>query len=358
MYYPDLEWTLRIANWLGVHPEKKNNVRQVLQYLMLLWTWLMIPFLTLILLSKLPVVTIRHIVGLSVNFFMFVNSTVKLSTLFVHRSKIQDLVGRTRNFWKLKNYEQAVKSTRFIRNIYASIVSLIILRVVVKNHVSGKGMTFRVYRPKWIPRMAIILLEDFACISATATYICFDVLVRTFLVLLQMQFEMLNEEFTAIYQNCKELSRDELDKKLRRCVDHHNYLNNFLNLFSGTFSTALIIFIGNITLSLCVVMYVILEVSSNINHCTHLIAGLNMIFTCYAWPAQAMMNEANAVRNAVYLSDWHLYSGHQKHILIVLMGCLKTIEIKAGGILRIDMEMFMMSCKTMVSYCMFLRTVS
>nr|CAI5865528.1 unnamed protein product [Callosobruchus analis] len=105
-------------------------------------------------------------------------------------------------------------------------------------------------------------------------------------------------------------------------------------------------------------MYVILEVSSNINHCTHLIAGLNMIFTCYAWPAQAMMNEANAVRNTVYLCDWHVYSEHQKYILIILMGSLKTIEIKAGGILRIDMEMFMMSCKTMVSYCMFLRTIS
>nr|CAH7730623.1 unnamed protein product [Callosobruchus chinensis] len=342
MYYPDLEWTLRIANWLGVHPEKKNNLWQVLVYLMLLSTWLTIPFLTLVLLSKLPVVTIRHIVGLSVNFFMFGNSIVKLSTLFIQRSKIEDLISRTRNFWKLKNYKETVKSTRLIRNVYANIVLFIILRVIAKNHVGGKGMTFRVYRPKWVPRMAIILLEDFACLSSTVTYICFDVLIRTFLVLLQMQFEMLNEEFKAIYHNCNESSREEIDEKLRRCVDHHNYLNDFLNSYSGTFSTALIIFIGNITISLCVVLYVIIEVSSNINHCTHLIAGLNMIFTCYAWPAQAMMNEANAVRNTVYLSDWHLYSEHHKHILIVLMGSLKTIEVKAGGILRIDMEMFMM----------------
>ncbi|CAH1987580.1 unnamed protein product [Acanthoscelides obtectus] len=152
---------------------------------------------------------------------------------------------------------------------------------------------------------------------------------------------MLNDEFAAIYKNSERFSIEVLNYKLQRCVDHHNYLNSFLNLFSETFSLAIMIFIGNITLSLCVVMYAILAESFNINHCTHLIAGLNMIFTCYAWPAQEMMNEANAVRNSVYLSDWHLYGEHHKHILIVLMGSLKTIEFKAGGILTIDMNMFL-----------------
>ncbi|VEN59369.1 unnamed protein product [Callosobruchus maculatus] len=178
--------------------------------------------------------------------------------------------------------------------------------------------------------------------SVIFSIVAFDLLVRTFLVLAEAQFKMLNQEFLLLYDQ-HELDQGLLYQRIRKCVQHHSFLIDFMNDFSDTFSTALLFFVGNITMSLCTCMYAIVQDHFNISHWVHLVAGLNMIYTCYSWPAQDLMNQANEVPNSIYSSHWQNHLASAKHLLMALPGCQKPFEVKAGRLLTVDMGMFLAS---------------
>ncbi|CAH1987573.1 unnamed protein product [Acanthoscelides obtectus] len=73
----------------------------------------------------------------------------------------------------------------------------------------------------------------------------------------------------------------------------------------------------------------------------HLVAGLNMIYICYSAPAQGLMDEANRVGRSIYFSGWYDFPSDSKDVVTFLIRTQKTCEVSAGGIVRIDMEMFM-----------------
>nr|CAI5865529.1 unnamed protein product [Callosobruchus analis] len=305
MYYPDLEWFLTLANFLGVNPEKKGSVVQMVLYMTVLCCCLSIPGLTIVMLSLMDHVGIRDVLGYLSNFTMFIH----LSTLYFKRSQVLDLFERTQyRFWNIKDYDEMVKSTKWIRNMHASFMIFYTVTAMIKPHMN-----------EYLPRMAVLLYEDFVIVAAISVFVAFDLLVRTFLVLAEAQFRMLNQEFLLIYDE-HELDRGLLYQRMRKCVKHHSFLidffhSSFINRFSDIFSTSLLLFVGNITLSLCICMYAMLQ------------------------------------------DHWQNHLTSAKDLLTALSGCQKQFEVKAGGLIRVDMEMFLASCKTMVSYCMFLQTI-
>nr|CAI5825860.1 unnamed protein product [Callosobruchus analis] len=51
------------------------------------------------------------------------------------------------------------------------------------------------------------------------------------------------------------------------------------------------------------------------------------------------------------------YTGKARDIMLIIIVTQKPFEISAGGIIPLNMQTLLAACKTMVSYCMFLRTV-
>ncbi|CAH1987578.1 unnamed protein product [Acanthoscelides obtectus] len=66
---------------------------------------------------------------------------------------------------------------------------------------------------------------------------------------------MINQEFSMIYYHHHYLNHRLLQNRIRKCVNHHCFLVDFMNRFSDIFSSALLLFAGNITLSMCLCMY-------------------------------------------------------------------------------------------------------
>ncbi|VEN45410.1 unnamed protein product, partial [Callosobruchus maculatus] len=65
---------------------------------------------------------------------------------------------------------------------------------------------------------------------------------------------MLNDRIDQIYN----LNRPEkIRTNMRQCIDHYNFLIDFTSRFKRAFSITLLLFVGNISISLCICMYVI-----------------------------------------------------------------------------------------------------
>ncbi|VEN59361.1 unnamed protein product [Callosobruchus maculatus] len=209
MYYPDLEWFLILANLLGVHPEKKG--------------------LTVVMLSRMDHVDITDVLRCLSNFTVFIHSMFKLSTLYFKRSQVLHLFEQTRyRFWNIKGYDQMVKSTKWIRNMHASFFIIYTVTTMIKPHMKGgRSLSFRIYTPEWVPRMAVLLYEDFAVVVGISSLVAFDLLVRTFLVLAEAQFKMLNQEFLLLYDR-HEFDQGLLYQRIRKCVQHHSFLIDWI----------------------------------------------------------------------------------------------------------------------------------
>ncbi|XP_050505038.1 uncharacterized protein LOC126883487 isoform X2 [Diabrotica virgifera virgifera] len=146
----------------------------------------------------------------------------------------------------------------------------------------------------------------------------------------EVQFRMLNRKLNNLFdlKDGKQMTKQEITKRVKECVDHQNFL------------------IDNT------------DMNYRIEALFHLIAGLNQIVLCYSIPAQALMDQADEVSHSVYFSKWYDYPHYAKHVWQIMVRDARRIEITAGGFVMIDLKMFMAAVKTIISYCMFLRTVS
>ncbi|CAH1987572.1 unnamed protein product [Acanthoscelides obtectus] len=113
---------------------------------------------------------------------------------------------------------------------------------------------------------------------------------------------------------------------------------------------------------MCVCMYVIVcgyfKTFVQIDAVLHLLAGMNQIYMCYAHPAQELMFEASKVRSSAYFSQWIDHPEYKKFVILIMTRGQREVTISAGGMVRIDLEMFLMASKTMVSCCMCLQALN
>nr|ALR72571.1 odorant receptor OR28 [Colaphellus bowringi] len=364
MYASNLDWCLKLNFLLGVHPAKQKSFTQTLQYLFIIFGSCAIMILTVLLLYyKEDAVSMKDITDVSTNFTMFPHGMIKLTTLYMKRAEILDLLRRTKeHFWQIKDDREDVKRSyklaKLLKNLFFNSVVLFIISAIVKPIIiGGNTLTYKCHKPELIPRWLFLIFQDAMCVAILFTLSCTDVLILTLLILTQIQFRMLNEKIQTIHDN-----EVDFHDRLKECVDHQNFLMDFVDRFSKVFSKTILLFIGNIILSLCMCMYIITTESANINvqmeALFHLIAGLNEICLCYSIPAQTLMNEADEVGKNAYFSKWYEHPKDAKLILQIMIRDQKRMVITAGDFVRIDMEMFLTACKTIVSYCMFLRTMS
>nr|CAI5865534.1 unnamed protein product [Callosobruchus analis] len=62
---------------------------------------------------------------------------------------------------------------------------------------------------------------------------------------------------------------------------------------------------------------------------------------CYAYPAQELTLEASNVRCSAYFSEWNENMEYSRFILMIMIRSQKDVMIAAGGMVRIDLEMFL-----------------
>ncbi|CAH1967844.1 unnamed protein product [Acanthoscelides obtectus] len=256
---------------------------------------------------------------------------VRTSVLFFGRKQMRALIETTKQFWGMENYEAIVKRTRKGRITYIWITFSFVLSGCLKRHLnlSQTGL----YYPRFFSKHVWVLISDLSNpeISDKSNlskqihdiaeewgllgFISYDILVRTLLIQITVQLEMLNKKLLVLYDSKEPESI--IRNKLRECVEHYCLLMWFADGVNKLFSKAFLV-----------------TFASDIFSCT--ISDLS----------------TNA-----YLSNWQNNIDYRKDILLVIRAMQIPFGISAGSIMPINMQTLLAACKAMVSYCMFLRTV-
>ncbi|VEN36223.1 unnamed protein product [Callosobruchus maculatus] len=83
-----------------------------------------------------------------------------------------------------------------------------------------------------------------------------------------------------------------------------------------------------------------------------------VFFICYCYPAQELTTEAENLAESVYACEWYNFPEFQKDVLILLGKSRIKVAFNMGGILDLNLETGMAAVKAILSYSMFLRTMT
>ncbi|CAG9821306.1 unnamed protein product [Phaedon cochleariae] len=111
---------------------------------------------------------------------------------------------------------------------------------------------------KWMPSPLAILLEQYILVFSVAMPIlCFDVFYQTIIILIQVQFQILNHEITGIFKQRRQriVTENIRINRINLWVDQHNFLLDIVARMNQTLSTPLLVYFGIISLTVCVELF-------------------------------------------------------------------------------------------------------
>nr|CAI5842987.1 unnamed protein product [Callosobruchus analis] len=303
--------------------------------------------------------------------------------MFLNREKILDLLKRTQqDFWDFKLVEttspkkrvclQPLKNLKNVFHIYitlylAALTSFVLFPILSKGE---ELLIYECYRPPWLPYYVLLILEQFVGTMCTLfTMLPVDFLFMSLITLTLVQYKMLNMELRQLFDTEAKPHKKFLERKIGECVKHHAYLHDYIKRINDTFSTSLLVFHVIVILSMCMEMYrasthnlALIFHRSDLSVCLRPMLytsfGLFQFIICYCAYSQALISEANDVYVNIYLSEWQGSLGSAKSVMMIIAMAQKELKIKAGGIANIDLKTGLDTLKTMISYCMFLRTMA
>ncbi|VEN35764.1 unnamed protein product [Callosobruchus maculatus] len=179
---------------------------------------------------------------------------------------------------------------------------------------------------------------------------------------MEVQFKLLNEKLGTLFVGHKHHIID-VDKEIRKCVDHHNYLLKFVDHSNKTYSLTLLVYLGNVVFAMCVEFYTVSkQISSAVTSkaLVYISTILFQFFFFYCMPAQLLANESELTPNVVFANNWEDLSSPSVKcaIKLIIQRCRKPVSVLAGGIFPINLESGLVTLKTITSYYMFLRTIT
>ncbi|VEN49767.1 unnamed protein product, partial [Callosobruchus maculatus] len=218
-YYPDIEFCIKLADYIGYHPFKGYTLVQVLRY-GISWALLTFPpILTIVKLSQdNEKKSVLKIIGVSLNITMYLHGLFRNSVLFFGRKEMKAVIEATKNFWDLENYDVIVRKTKRERQTYTFIIFLFILTGCVKRHLNVRATGL--YFPPWAPKHLLVLIQDMASEWDLLTFIASDIFFRTLVIQMNMQLRMLNDRLLKVY-DVDEDDEKMIQQKLKECVEHY-----------------------------------------------------------------------------------------------------------------------------------------
>nr|QNH68065.1 odorant receptor 41 [Apriona germarii] len=373
MYPDNINFYLKLFNLIGVHPEKGGNVFQIMTYIFGAFVNLSTVFLSILLLVVKEQVTITDIVDCIESIGLLLHGYLKMTSLFIKRSNILNLLRTMEShFWNSENMKDSStkkdlqKIFKFLKNVsdfFTFLCTIVAILFIIKGFL---GQTiYEIYIPQWFPFYLSVFYQSLACVmTITCPVVGTDMFIFTTFMLTSLQFKMLNEEIKSIYGGSEEnrIDTHTIKSRLKKCVGHHIFLQNYVKLLNDTFSEVLFIYNGEIVLSLCVEMYIVStqnSIQAAVKAALYVFTGLFQYTVCYCIAAQAITDQAGEISNSVYFSNWYKYP--EKYIrtatILMMLNGQKPIIITALKFMKVDLETCLKTIQTMLSYFMFLRTI-
>ncbi|CAH2002728.1 unnamed protein product [Acanthoscelides obtectus] len=150
-----------------------------------------------------------------------------------------------------------------------------------------------------------------------------------------------------------------------KCDDQLSFLLRFKTLINNTFSTVVLMYLGIVVLILCLEMYYTMTMDTFQEIIRAVVYAALMFFEffiCYCIPAQALIDESEKLVEGLYNSNWYEHMGssasYGKAMTLLQGKSQMRVMFTIGGFLNLNMQTGLAAVKTMVSYSMFLKTMT
>nr|CAI5870355.1 unnamed protein product [Callosobruchus analis] len=346
----NIEQCLKFLTIVGCNPEIQNSKLQLILYVISTSGSAFIIFLAILLFfysdDALTIEDIANIFSTIIAFFYVIS---KLTMMYTKKKEVQDMLIKVdKSFWKIDDiinpnekqmYSKMVQQTKQIFHLLVFLFMFWLLSTF-----GIYNLPMESYRPSWLPLTPLIIFENIFCVLLVITIITIDVLIMTIINLTTIQFKMINAEAVELFMNTSsaKYTQSLFMHKLKRLIDHHNFLLHFANLINQTFTVSMVVYVGNIVSLLCIYMYHLSIMTTpniyTIRDFFVLLLTLYGFIICYCWPAQNFVDENENIRVSVYFSNWYEYLNYSKPILMIIKRLDLKVSISAGGIANINLE--------------------
>ncbi|CAH2010228.1 unnamed protein product [Acanthoscelides obtectus] len=350
MAHYNIRQCLKFLTIVGCNPGIQNSRLQLVLYVFSTSGSAIIILLAILLFfCSEDALTIEDIANIFSTIIAFVYVISKLTMMYTKKREVQDMLIKVdKSFWKIDDTvnpmerQTYLKITKETRQMFHLLVFLFMFWLFSTFGIYSTPMES--YRPPWIPLTPLIAFENVFCVLLVITIITIDVLIMTIVILTTIQFKMVSAEVTKLFTDTSEMryTQNTFNQKLKKLIDHHNFLLHFASLINQTFTVSMVVYVGNIVSLLCIYMYHLSIMTTpniyTIRDFFVLLLTLYGFVICYCWPAQNFADENEKIRDSVYSSNWYEYLRFSKPILMIMKRLELKVSISAGGIANINLE--------------------
>ncbi|CAH1105164.1 unnamed protein product [Psylliodes chrysocephalus] len=303
-----------------------------------------------------------------------VHISIKLLWFYKQHDKIIDLLKDGKQFWNVNELEdekekkQILKYLWYLKTILGYFLALAIptsLMIILRPLLQQGALPFKSYTPEnkyyYYP---IVAAEQYTMVIIYCGCISFDTFFGSTIILTAIQFKMLNKEIQRVLASTLVNEEDQrlVRIKLKKCIEHHNFLLNFVKKINNTISLGLLLFTGVIILSNCIEFFAIVSgqpTNEFFKSLFYIISLTNEFVAFYIVPGQLLTAEADKMEKVAFESQWYRNLKFNKPI-INMISCIgqRQVYVHAFNIINLSFASGLQAYKTMISYYMFLRTMN
>ncbi|CAH1984295.1 unnamed protein product [Acanthoscelides obtectus] len=227
----------------------------------------------------------------------------------------------------------------------------------------GDVSLLTIYKPSFVPGFIMYLGQNYVLVLVVTAVVAHDGILITCIIMAQVQFKLINNKLAKLFVKNQQYRKNDFDKSIKECVDHHNYLLEFVSYTNRTFSSTLLAYLAIVILAMCVEFYTVskqISLEATLKALIYISAVLFQLVCFNCMPGQLLTNETEKTSEVAFYSNWEEVSSPSVMcaVKMIIHRTQKPVFISAGGILSINMGTGMATLKTIFSYYMFLRTVT
>ncbi|VEN34576.1 unnamed protein product [Callosobruchus maculatus] len=371
-----IEHCLVIMNVIGVHPAKVGSYSQLLIFLFYVANYSVMTYLVVMLFVDSPRTLMDGVLCFT-NLLVQLHAVLYLTCLYIERSNIMKLlVQMDEKFWRVeecKNVqlrEECLHTLKMLKVKYRTFLTMILTcalsyfygRLIENRTADPENLIFESYIPEGVSFWTLFIWEHLPSTCLMLVEISMDFIIFSMVSLTALQFKMLAYEMNNIFALEDDLI---INARFKKCNDQLTFLLSFRTLLNNTFSAVVLLYLGVIILILCIEIYFIMSMDSLEEIIRAVVYAALMFFEffiCYCFPAQALVDESEKVVEGLYNSKWYQHMGtsktHAKATVLLQGKSQLKVMFTVGGFLNLNLQTGLSAVKTMVSYSMFLRTMT
>ncbi|VEN37306.1 unnamed protein product [Callosobruchus maculatus] len=220
-------------------------------------------------------------------------------------------------------------------------------------------MMFESYIPKWMNFWVMFAWQHLPAYGFPVIELAMDFTVFSIVSLTAMQFRLLRHEMEVIFKDSKD-GIFVMDK-FRKCSEHLTFLLGFRDSVNSTFSWVVFLYLGIITLIICIEIYFISILENTEDMLRAVVYAALMFFEffiCYCFPAQSLVDESQKIATTFFDSGWYNHLKYHRNTILLLGKAQLQVNFTVGGFLNLDLQTGLTMARSMFSYSMFLRTMT